>query len=144
MNTTSKIKGCRQRLIATLLIDVLMAVTLHPLIAQQMPARQTAAQRVRAAIDNLPVGGRMTVQTLNGRELHGNLSAIDPESFSMREVDLKTSLTLRYDEVEKVTKDYGRKGFAGRRVSPRRRLIAGLFLLGGLLALIGVVAAVKD
>jgi hypothetical protein len=123
-----------QRLIALCLI----AFLLHPLAAQTSP------QRVRDTIANLPIGGRLTVTTLDGRELHGNLSAIDPDTFVVREVDLKAPVTLRYDEVEKVTKDYGRKGFGGRRVSPRRSLIAGLALLGGLITLIVVVAITKD
>ncbi|MDP9172227.1 MAG: hypothetical protein M3N54_16540 [Acidobacteriota bacterium] len=123
------------RLIALLLVFI----TLHPLVAQQ-----TATDRVRAAIDLVPIGGEMTIKARDGRELHGNLSAVDAEAFTIREVDLERALVLRYDEVERVTKGYGRKGFAGRRVSPRRRLIAGVILLGGLAALIGVVAASKD
>ncbi|MEP6717272.1 MAG: hypothetical protein ABJC09_16995, partial [Terriglobia bacterium] len=109
------------------------------MMANSLFAQQSSPQAIRAAVADLPIGGRMTVKTNDGRELHGYLSAIDSDTFTFREVDLKTPVTLRYDEVAKIAKDFGRKGFAGRRVSPRRSLIAGLALLGGLVVLIAVV-----
>ena len=51
-------------------------------------------------------------------------------------MDLKKVLTLRYEEVKRVQKDYGRPGFGGKRVNPRTNLIAGILILGALLGIV--------
>ena len=76
------------------------------------------------------------------RNNHGNLQAIDPGTFSVREVDPKTIVTLPYDEVERVSRNYGGKGFGGRRVNPRKSLIAGIIVVGALLTLVFVAVAI--
>jgi hypothetical protein len=59
-------------------------------------------------------------------------------------VDLKRVLTLRYEEVKRVEKDYGRPGFGGKRVNPRTNRIASILILGALLGIVfGVLAASK-
>ena len=77
----------------------------------------------------------------DGSEYYGNLKSIDPDSFTIREVDLKREVTLRYVDVKNVLKGYGGRGFGGRRVYPRRNLIAGLAIVGGLLVLVFVAVA---
>jgi hypothetical protein len=99
------------------------------------------AAKIKAQVDQLPVGGRVTVEMLNGREFYGNIHSIEPESFSIREVDLKQVITIRYDEVKKILNDYGRKGFGGRRVHPRRARIVTLVVLGVLLTIVFVAVA---
>lgn len=112
------------------LATTLVLVLLHPAMAQ-----------VKQTVASIPIGGKLTVILPNRTEYHGHLRSIESDSFSIREVDLKTVLTLRYDEVEKVRKDYGRKGFGGRRVNPRTSLIVSLVVLGSLLALAFIAAA---
>jgi hypothetical protein len=100
--------------------------------------------KIRDQVNDLPVGGKLTVRKIDGTEYHGNLQAIDGATFSIREVDLKQIVTLRYDEVARVSKNYGGKGIGGRRVNPRRSLIIGLIVVGGLIALaVAAVAADK-
>jgi hypothetical protein len=103
-----------------------------------------AAQQIRSRIESLPVGGKLTVDMLDGSQYYGNLHTIESDSFSIREVDLKRVLTLRYAEVKKVRKDYGRRGFGGKRVHPRTNLIAALAVVGGLVLLIALVASDKS
>jgi hypothetical protein len=112
---------------------VLVWLQVLPLCAQ--PAQ------VKAQVEALPIGGKLTVNMLDGSEYYGNLKSIEADTFTIREVDLKRELTLRYDEVKKVRKDYGRRGFSGRRVHPRKNLIAGLAVLGALLTLVIVAVA---
>ena len=119
----------------------LVFALLSPARAQQAAPLSAAGQRIRERVANVSIGGRMTVKTLDGRELHGSLSGIEPESFALREVDLGTTLTLRYDDVQSVERNYGRKGFQGHRVSPRKSLIAGILIAGGLLALVFIALA---
>ena len=46
-------------------------------------------------------------------------------------MDLNQTLTLRYQDVERVRKNYGRTGFAGQRIHPRKSLITGLIIRRG-------------
>ena len=82
---------------------------------------------------------------LDGSQYCGNLHSIEAGSFSIREVDLNTVLTLRYEDVQRIRKDYGRRGFGGRRVHPRTNRITALVVLGALLVLVfALVAADKS
>ncbi|MEO8736842.1 MAG: hypothetical protein ABI380_09910, partial [Edaphobacter sp.] len=71
----------------------------------------------------------------------GRLESIDPKSFSMSEVDLKTTVTIAYSDVEQVRKNYGGKGIGGHRVDPRRSLIVGAILLGTMFTILLVALA---
>jgi hypothetical protein len=133
------------------LIAVLLAfIQSRPASAQLPPVQPNApltaaAARIRSQVENLPVGGRLTVNMLDGSQYCGNLHSIEAGSFSIREVDLNKVLTLRYEDVQRIRKDYGRKGFGGRRVHPRTNRIAALVVLGGLLVLVfALVAADKS
>ena len=119
----------------------LVMLLMRPAAAQPPAPLSAAAERIRDRISRIPIGGRMTVKMLDGRELHGHLAAIDPETFELREVDLKTRLTIRYEEVAGVENDYGGKGFGGRRLSPRRSRIVFLILVAGLLTVLFVALA---
>jgi hypothetical protein len=71
------------------------------------------------------------------------LQAIEPEEFSIREVDLKTTVTIPYDQVGQVRKNYGGKGVGGRRVNPKKSLIVGAVTLGIVVTIL-IVALAKD
>ena len=60
------------------------------------PQLGAAAARIGTQVRDLPVGGAVTVNMRNGEEYYGRIKSIEPESFSIHEVDLKTDLTLRY------------------------------------------------
>jgi hypothetical protein len=127
--------GISRALIATLLALLLV----HPARTQppgQLPPLAPAAAEIRAKVQALPIGGKLTVNMSNGTQYCGNLRSIEGETFSVREVDLKTVVTVRYEDVERVRKDYGRPGFGARRVHPRTNRIAMIAILGGLLALV--------
>lgn len=100
------------------------------------PPLNPAAAKIRAKVQALAIGGRLTVNMSDGVQYCGNLHSIEGETFSLREVDLKTIVTVRYEDVERVRKDFGRPGFAGRRVHPRTSLIAMLAVVGGLMAVV--------
>jgi hypothetical protein len=118
-------------------LAVMLIVTLvRPVSAQ--PAS------IRDQLRDYAIGGRMTVHMCDGRDLHGNLSAIDTDFFTLREVDLKATFDIRYDEVRSIEKNYGRPGFGGRRVSPRKQVIGAVIVLGLIFTLVGVVALTKD
>jgi hypothetical protein len=132
-------------LVATALVFLQMPVGRAQTPTGAQPQLSPAAVRVKAEVDALPIGGKLTVNMLDGSEYHGNVRSIEADSFSIREVDLKSVLTLRYEEVKRVQKDYGRPGFGGKRVNPRTNRIVGLLFLGALLGIVfGVLAATKS
>jgi hypothetical protein len=136
--------SCRP-LIAAALVFLQMQVGRAQPPAGAQPPLSTAAAGVKTQVDALPIGGKLTVTMLDGSEYHGHLRSIEADSFSMREVDLKRVLTLRYEEVKRVQKDFGRPGFGGKRVNPRTNRIAGILILGALLGIVfGVLAAAKS
>ena len=126
--------------ISRALIAMLLALLLvQPARTQSpgpLPPLTPAAAEIRAKVQALPIGGKITLNMSIGTQYCGNLHSVEGETFSLREVDLKTVVTVRYEDVERVRKDYGRPGFSGRRVHPRTNHIAMIAILGGLLAVV--------
>lgn len=118
------------------ILTLLLALPLGAM--QQLGA---SVPQIQQQLNTIGVGGRLTVHKTDGSEYHGTLSLIGTQTFSIAEVDLKTSITIQYSDVTRVEKNYGRKGFAGKRVSPRRSLIAGVVIVGGLITLVFVAVA---
>jgi hypothetical protein len=118
----------------------------YPLAAMQntpSPSLSPVAQKIKAEVSRIPIDGKLTVRKIDGTEYHGRLQAIEPEQFSIREVDLKTTVTIPYDEVEQVRKNYGGKGAGGQRVNPKKNLIVAAVTLGVLFTIL-IVALAKD
>ena len=125
----------------SILAALLVLLLAHPGLAQtSAPAPRSRTAEIRARVQALPIGGEVTVNMADGAQYCGNVQGIAPDTFSVREVDLHAVVTLRYDEVQRVRKGYGRPGFGGRRVYPRTNRIAGLAIAAGLIIL--VIAAV--
>jgi hypothetical protein len=126
---------------------VLLAfLQVHSLVAlQNVPSQplSAGASKIRDQVNDLAIGGKLTVFKIDGTEYHGNLQAIEATTFSIREVDLKTIVTIPYDEVDRVRKNYGGKGFGGHRVDPKKSLIAGIVIVAVLLTVV-FVAVAKD
>ena len=115
--------------------------------AQTQPAPPAAAavQRIKDRVGEMAIGGKLTVRKLDGTEYHGRLQAVDDQQLSLREVDLGTVITVTYAEIERVSKDYGGKGFGGRRVNPHRSRVIGIAIVAALVTVvIAAVAADKS
>ncbi len=85
-----------------------------------LPPPSTAAQKVMEEVHKIPIGGKLTVLKTDGTQYHGHLQAMTAQDFTLTEVDRKQTFTLPYSEVGRVRKNYGGKGFGGRRVDPRK------------------------
>ena len=125
---------------------MLALLQVSSLVAQAGPGvtLSPAAQKVRMQVSHIAIDGKLTVRKIDGTEYHGRLDSIDADSFSVREVDLKKTLRFAYDDVDRVSKNYGGKGFGGRRVNPKGSLIAGVALGALLVVLIVLVAHDKS
>lgn len=114
---------------------------------QQPAPTEKQVEKIMRTVFNVGVGQRMTVFLKNGDTLHGTLAQIEEDSFQVSEVDMRQTLTVRYDDVKKVRSGYGGINlFTGKRTSPRRGVrIALLSTLAATLALpIIIVAASKN
>jgi hypothetical protein len=119
---------------------------LYPVGAAQNPPAPpltSAEQRIKDRVSEIAIGGKLTVRKVDGREYHGRLQSVDNRDFSLREVDLQTTVTVPYIEVDRVSKDYGGRGFGGRRVNPKRARIIGIVFVAALLTIV-VVAVAND
>jgi hypothetical protein len=133
-------KGCWRAL--ALVLALLQG---YPLVAQQGPSvpLSPSSQEIKRQVSRIAIDGKLTARKFDGTEYHGRLQSIDSESFSMREVDLKQTVTLLYAEVDRVSKNYGGKGVGGKRVNPKKSHIVGAVTLGALVTVLIVLLAVQ-
>ena len=64
------------------------------------------AEKIKKNIEKLGIGHQVTAVLTIDKEYHGTISDIAAESFQVNEVDLKQVVTIKYDETEKVYKNY--------------------------------------
>ncbi|HEY1241236.1 MAG TPA: hypothetical protein VGF16_11810 [Bryobacteraceae bacterium] len=112
------------------------------LLTTSLGAQTPHANQIRQQVAKIGVLGNLTVSTPGGMEYYGNLRSIGSDDFTINEVDLGHPVTLRYEEVSKVRSGYGTsRNIYGKRIHPHTKLIVGLLVVGGLLALVFVAVA---
>ena len=127
--------------------SLLLALQLSA-VGQATPPRvasdkQTA--KIKAVVGKIGIRGDLTIGLANGRTYHGFVTRIDDELFEMTDVDLKASVTIRYDEVKNIESGYGEKGPLGNRVGKKKRRLGMLIGLAvALIVPVVIVATVKD
>jgi hypothetical protein len=58
--------------------------------------------------------------------------------FKIVEVDLRRIMTFRYEDVGKARSNYGERNAYGRRVDPKKSVLLGAALLGGIFLLVAL------
>jgi len=120
----------------SLLLCVLLLV---PTFAHaQIPTAQP--DKMAARIMKIGIRADVTVKLYNGKTYHGFINRIEDQEFEISEVDLKTSLVIRYDQVKKVETGYGPKNLLGHRVSKKGRRIGTIIGVAALAVPLIVVA----
>jgi hypothetical protein len=92
-------------------------------------------EKIKSDVGKIGVLQKVTVIFKDGSESYGTISSIGQDRFSINEVDLRREIEIGYDEVKKVRKNYGGRGFLGKRPNPMWGWIAGIVLIGTLLGL---------
>ncbi len=130
---------------------VLLCVVVSSLFALPLSvvgqAQASAAQaiKIKAKIEKIGVRADITVKLATGQTYHGFVARIDDQVFEITEVDLKTNLTIRYEEVKKVESGYGEKGPLGNRVGKKGRRIGMIIGITVAVIIPAIIAAtVKD
>jgi hypothetical protein len=120
---------------------VLLILPLFPQARGQQPQASTAqTDKIAAKIMKIGIRSNVTVKLYNGKTLHGFVNRIEDQQFEISEVDLKTTLVIRYDQVKKVESGYGPKGLLGNRVGKKGRRIGTIIGFAALAVPLIVVA----
>jgi len=143
----------RHSLLAILASLTLLVTSNHLCFAQTNPANPTQMKQVQAAaiekfkqqVEKIGIGRNITVIRIDEREFYGSVSNIEADGFQIDEVDLKQTVSFKYNELKKVRKGYGGKNYAvGKRVNPRRSFLIGAAIVGGLVLILGIALSDKD
>lgn len=133
---------------AASLIRILLvsAFLVPPAFAQQpQPTPNAQTTKIESKVRKIGIRSDVTVKLNNGKTYHGFINHIDDEQFEMGEVDLKTSIVVRYDQVKKVESGYGPKGPLGNRVGKKGRRIGTIIGISALvIPIILVATSLKD
>ena len=123
------------------LLCVLLIALVFPQARAQQPQGSTAqTDKIAAKIMKIGVRANVTVKLYNGKTLHGFINRIEDQQFEISEVDLKTGLVIRYDQVKKVESGYGPKNLLGNRVGKKGRRIGTIIGFAALVIPIVLVA----
>ena len=125
----------------SLLLSVLLILPVFPQARAQQPQVSTAqTDKIAAKILKIGTRANVTVKLYNGKTLHGFINRIEDQEFEISEVDLKTNLVIRYNEVKKVESGYGPKGLLGNRVGKKGRRIGTIIGIAALAIPLVIVA----
>ncbi len=143
----------RRSLLAILASLALLVTSNYLCFAQTNPANPSQMKQFQAAkveqlkkqVEKIGIGRKITVIRLDEREFYGSVNDIEADGFQIDEVDLKQTVSFKYNELKKVRKEYGGKNYAvGKRVKPGRGLLYGVAIFGTLFVILGIALSDKD
>jgi hypothetical protein len=124
-------------LIPFVLICVLAARSVS---AQQPPSLSKRANEIKAKVEKLSPQAHISVIPIQGDEEFGKFLSSDQESFTFHDIDRKTDVSLKYEEVKKVKNGYGGyNAIVGRHVDPTKNRVVIAAVVG---VLVGLIVAV--
>jgi small nuclear ribonucleoprotein (snRNP)-like protein len=123
-----------------LLCVLLILAVFADALAQQPQPSTAQTDKIAAKIIKIGIRADVTVKLNNGKTYHGFINRIDDQQFEMSEVDLKSNLVIRYDEVKRVERGYGEKGPLGNRVGKKGRRIGLIVGLAAIVIPLAIVA----
>ena len=126
-------------------VIALFLLVLLPVFAQQNPPPSKQTEQVRRKIEGLASRAPISVVRIGAEEEFGTFLSHGSDSFTLYDVDLKRSVTLKYVEVRKVKSGYGGYHAVQKRHTDRTRaLIVTLAVVGALTAVIVAAALAKS
>jgi hypothetical protein len=138
--------------LAVLAFLTLLISNNHLCFAQINPTNPSQRKQIQAAekeklknqVEKIGIGRKITAIRLDEREFYGSVTNMDADGFQIDEVDLNQIIVFKYNELKKVKKGYGGKGYGGQRIPTRRSLLVGGAILGGLFLILGIALSDKD
>jgi hypothetical protein len=120
----------------TIALLAILVLTMTTVAQTPPPFLDKNAAHIRAQVEDLGVGHRITVKMKNGDYYHGAVSKIGSDSFEIAEVDLAQVVKFQYAEIKSLYGNYGQKNVFGKRPNPKTGAIVAAGVLGGLFAVI--------
>ncbi len=113
--------------------------------AQQPASPTKTASKVKAKVETLASQAHISVIPMQGEEEFGAFVSKDVDGFTFYDIDRKTEVGFRYEDVRKVKDCYGGYNHLRRKHTDRTKtLVASAVVVGGLVALIVAVALARD
>lgn len=146
------IKIMRHTFLAALSFLAILITSNHLCFAQTNPVNSSQTKQVKTAkleklkkqVEEIGVGGKITVIRLDNRDFYGKVNNIEADSFQIDEVDLKQTIGFKYTEIKKIKTGAGGKSLiTGRRANHKYGWLIGVATFGTLFVLLGV-ALSKD
>lgn len=117
--------------------------TNSPAVAKPLMTKKE--KKIRNKVINIGPGGKITVIKHDKNKFYGKVVAYSDDTFSIREVDLKTDLTFKYSEINKIHRGDGEKNLiTGKRNNPQKGWLYGLAIIGTLVVITLVTVSDKD
>ena len=112
----------------------------NPADSSQMKQIQTAAkEKLKKQVEKIGVGGKITVIRLDKRDFYGTVSSIEANGFQIVEVDLKQTLSFKYNELKKIKSGDGERNLlSGKRVNPKKGWLYGIAIFGTLFVILAI------
>jgi hypothetical protein len=126
----------------------LLSLALILLIASSSLAQQAAlsknAASVKRKVSTLSPHAPVSVVPIHAHEEFGEFISSGDETFTFYDVDRKSDVTLRFDEVRKIKDGYGGYNSVQRRHTDHTKgLVITLVVIGGLGVLIAAAATAR-
>jgi hypothetical protein len=103
----------------------------------QQPSLSTRAQKIKTEVGAFSPGDKMSVIRQDGPEEFGTLASSGSEEFVLDDIDIKRQVHLRYEDVRKIRRGYGRYNFVAKRhTDAHKSMIVGIVVIGVLIGLI--------
>lgn len=129
------------RLSAALLISCLALTT----SAQQAAPISKKAAAIKRKANSLSLHSPISVVPVHSEEEYGNFLSSDAEKFTFYDVDRKTEVTFKYEEVRKIKNGYGGyNSVRGRHTDRTKAIIVVVAVAGALGGLIAAAASAKN
>jgi hypothetical protein len=143
----------KNTLLTTLLTIALIITGNHLCFAQVSPAKSpqnaqgklTKQEKIKKQVENIGVGGKITVIKINKQKFFGTVTEIFDDGFKIREVDLKTELEFKYSDLKSIYKGDGERNLiTGKRNNPQKGWLYGGAVIGSLIVILIIGVSDKD
>lgn len=140
----------RRSILVVLMLTALLVIENRVCLAQTNSKKEVQAaalEKLKKKINDIGIGGKITVIKLDERKFFGKITGIEDDAFQISDVDSGQTIVFKYAELKKVQKGDGeRNAFTGKRNNPsaKRGLLFGAAIFGTLIVLIVIGLSDKD
>ncbi len=134
-------KNMRYSALASLVSLALLVTSNHLCFARTNSTNQsqtkqvqgTKLEKLKKRVEEIGVGGEITVIRLDKRDFYGKVSNIEADGFQIVDVDSKQTISFKYTEIKKIKTGVGGKSLiTGKRANHKNVRLISVAALGTL------------